>query len=80
MGLESCEVEAIVALSDMDKAKEFYVGLPGGPEEGDGGITYSMRLGDGDPRLCLAGASLKTPDASSPVVKSDRFHPALASA
>jgi hypothetical protein len=43
MGLESCKVEAIVAVSDMDKAKGFYEGklrLPGGPEEGDGGITY----------------------------------------
>jgi catechol 2,3-dioxygenase-like lactoylglutathione lyase family enzyme len=43
MGLESCRVEAIVAVSDMAKAREFYegkLGLPGGPEAGDGGITY----------------------------------------
>jgi catechol 2,3-dioxygenase-like lactoylglutathione lyase family enzyme len=43
MGLESCKVEAIVAVSDMGKAKDFYegkLGLPGGPEELDGGITY----------------------------------------
>ncbi|HEY6672481.1 MAG TPA: VOC family protein, partial [Solirubrobacterales bacterium] len=34
---------AIVAVTDMDKAKEFYeskLGLPGGPEQADGGITY----------------------------------------
>jgi catechol 2,3-dioxygenase-like lactoylglutathione lyase family enzyme len=43
MGLESCKVEAIIAVSDMAKAKEFYegrLGLPGGPETDDGGITY----------------------------------------
>jgi catechol 2,3-dioxygenase-like lactoylglutathione lyase family enzyme len=43
MGLESCKVEAIVAISDMARAKEFYegkLGLPGGPEAGDGGVTY----------------------------------------
>ena len=43
MGLESCKVEAIVAVTDMDEAKEFYggkLGLPSGPEQPDGGITY----------------------------------------
>jgi catechol 2,3-dioxygenase-like lactoylglutathione lyase family enzyme len=43
MRLESCKVEAIVAVSDMAKAKEFYegkLGLPGGPEGDDGGVTY----------------------------------------
>lgn len=43
MGLERSRVEAIVAVSDMTKAKEFYegkLGLPGGPEGEDGGITY----------------------------------------
>lgn len=48
MGLESCRVEAIVAVSDMSRAKDFYegrLGLPGGSEEGDGGITY--RCADG---------------------------------
>jgi catechol 2,3-dioxygenase-like lactoylglutathione lyase family enzyme len=39
MGLESCKVEATVAVSDMEKAKEFYegkLGLSGGTEEPDG--------------------------------------------
>jgi catechol 2,3-dioxygenase-like lactoylglutathione lyase family enzyme len=43
MGLESCKVEAIVAVSDMGTAKDFYegkLGLAGGTESGDGGITY----------------------------------------
>jgi catechol 2,3-dioxygenase-like lactoylglutathione lyase family enzyme len=43
MTLESCKVEAIIAASDMAKAKEFYegvLGLSGGPETQDGGITY----------------------------------------
>jgi catechol 2,3-dioxygenase-like lactoylglutathione lyase family enzyme len=43
MGLESLKVEAIVAVSDMAKAKEFYegkLGLPAGQEAGDGGVTY----------------------------------------
>jgi catechol 2,3-dioxygenase-like lactoylglutathione lyase family enzyme len=43
MGLESCKVEAIVAVSEMSKARDFYegkLGLPGGPEEADGGVTY----------------------------------------
>jgi catechol 2,3-dioxygenase-like lactoylglutathione lyase family enzyme len=48
MGLESCKVEAIVAVSDMGKAKDFYestLGLPGGAEEPDGGITYECAGG-----------------------------------
>jgi catechol 2,3-dioxygenase-like lactoylglutathione lyase family enzyme len=43
MGLESCKVEAVIAVSDMAKAKDFYegtLGLPGGPEGDDGGVTY----------------------------------------
>jgi catechol 2,3-dioxygenase-like lactoylglutathione lyase family enzyme len=43
MGLDSCRVEATVAVSDMAKAKEFYegkLGLSGGTEEPDGGVTY----------------------------------------
>jgi catechol 2,3-dioxygenase-like lactoylglutathione lyase family enzyme len=43
MGLENLKVEAIVAVSDMAKAKEFYegkLGLKGGPEVADGGVTY----------------------------------------
>jgi catechol 2,3-dioxygenase-like lactoylglutathione lyase family enzyme len=43
MGLESCKVEAIIAVSDMERARDFYegkLGLPGGPAGDDGGITY----------------------------------------
>jgi catechol 2,3-dioxygenase-like lactoylglutathione lyase family enzyme len=43
MGLESCKVEAIIAVSDMDRARDFYqgkLGLPGGPAGDDGGVTY----------------------------------------
>jgi catechol 2,3-dioxygenase-like lactoylglutathione lyase family enzyme len=43
MGLDSCKVEATVAVSDMAKAKEFYegkLGLGGGTDEPDGGVTY----------------------------------------
>jgi catechol 2,3-dioxygenase-like lactoylglutathione lyase family enzyme len=43
MGLDSCKVEAIVAVSDVDEAKEFYEGKLGfgdGTDEPDGGITY----------------------------------------
>jgi catechol 2,3-dioxygenase-like lactoylglutathione lyase family enzyme len=48
MGLENCKVEAIIAVKDMDRAKEFYegkLGLSGGPVGDDGGITY--RCADG---------------------------------
>ena len=48
MGLSDGVVEAVIAVSDMDKAKEFYegkLGLSGGTEEGDGGVTYTC--GDG---------------------------------
>ena len=48
MGLESCKVEATVAVSDMGKAKEFYegkLGLAGGTEEPDGGVTYQCAGG-----------------------------------
>ena len=48
MTLKSCKVEAIVAASDMAKAKEFYegvLGLSGGPETQDGGITYECAEG-----------------------------------
>jgi catechol 2,3-dioxygenase-like lactoylglutathione lyase family enzyme len=41
-------VEAIVTASDMAKAKEFYegvLGLSGGPETQDGGITYECAEG-----------------------------------
>jgi catechol 2,3-dioxygenase-like lactoylglutathione lyase family enzyme len=43
MALESCKVEAIVAVKDMARAREFYegkLGLAGGPEGDDGGVTY----------------------------------------
>jgi catechol 2,3-dioxygenase-like lactoylglutathione lyase family enzyme len=43
MDLKSCTVQAIIAVTDMAKAKEFYegaLGLSGGPETQDGGITY----------------------------------------
>jgi catechol 2,3-dioxygenase-like lactoylglutathione lyase family enzyme len=48
MTLKSCKVEAIVAASDMAKAREFYegvLGLSGGPETQDGGITYECAEG-----------------------------------
>jgi catechol 2,3-dioxygenase-like lactoylglutathione lyase family enzyme len=43
MGLERCKVEAIIAVSDLGRARDFYegkLGLPGGPEGDDGGVTY----------------------------------------
>jgi catechol 2,3-dioxygenase-like lactoylglutathione lyase family enzyme len=43
MGLASYRVSAAIPVTDMGKAKEFYegtLGLSGGHEEGDGGITY----------------------------------------
>jgi catechol 2,3-dioxygenase-like lactoylglutathione lyase family enzyme len=43
MDLQDCEVGAMVPVSDMSRAKEFYegtLGLSGGTEEGDGGVTY----------------------------------------
>ena len=55
MGLESCKVEAIIAVSDMAKAKDFYegtLGLPGGPE----GMTAASPINarrDADPHLPL---------------------------
>jgi catechol 2,3-dioxygenase-like lactoylglutathione lyase family enzyme len=45
MALSDSRVEAVVAVSDMTKAKEFYegtLGLSGGQEEDDGGITYAV--------------------------------------
>jgi catechol 2,3-dioxygenase-like lactoylglutathione lyase family enzyme len=43
MGLSDYKVGSAVPVSDMGKAKEFYegkLGLSGGEEQGDGGITY----------------------------------------
>jgi catechol 2,3-dioxygenase-like lactoylglutathione lyase family enzyme len=43
MGLSDSRVEATVAVSDLDRAKEFYegkLGLSGGIDQTDGGRTY----------------------------------------
>jgi catechol 2,3-dioxygenase-like lactoylglutathione lyase family enzyme len=43
MGLSDSPVEAVVAVSDMERAKEFYegtLGLSGGVDQDDGGRTY----------------------------------------
>ena len=43
MGLSDAKVEPAIPVSDMAKAKEFYegkLGLSGGRDIGDGGITY----------------------------------------
>jgi catechol 2,3-dioxygenase-like lactoylglutathione lyase family enzyme len=43
MGLQDCRVGVAVPVSDMATAKEFYegkLGLTGGEEGGDGGVTY----------------------------------------
>src|ERR671919_36753 len=43
MRLSDAKVGPAIAVSDMSRAKEFYeskLGLSGGEEEGDGGITY----------------------------------------
>jgi catechol 2,3-dioxygenase-like lactoylglutathione lyase family enzyme len=43
MSLSAAPVEAIIAVTDMGKAKEFYedkLGLTGGTDSGDGGRTY----------------------------------------
>jgi catechol 2,3-dioxygenase-like lactoylglutathione lyase family enzyme len=48
MRLQNSKVEAIVAVSDMAGAKEFYegkLGLHGGPEGADGGVTYECAGG-----------------------------------
>ena len=44
MSLANSEVGAVIAVSDMGRATEFYegkLGLSGGVEQGDGGKTYS---------------------------------------
>ncbi|MGH3132156.1 MAG: VOC family protein [Gaiellaceae bacterium] len=44
MGLSDSPVGAVIAVSDMDRAKEFYegkLGLSGGKDQGDGGRTYT---------------------------------------
>jgi catechol 2,3-dioxygenase-like lactoylglutathione lyase family enzyme len=48
MGLSDGRVEAVVAVSDMGKAKEFYegkLGLSGGEDQGDGGTSYTCAGG-----------------------------------
>jgi catechol 2,3-dioxygenase-like lactoylglutathione lyase family enzyme len=48
MGLQDSSVGAMVPVNDMAKAKEFYegpLGLAGGTEEGDGGVTYEFAEG-----------------------------------
>jgi catechol 2,3-dioxygenase-like lactoylglutathione lyase family enzyme len=43
MGLSDSQVESTIAVSDMDRAKEFYegkLGLSRGEDGGDGGRTY----------------------------------------
>lgn len=48
MGLSGAKVEPTVPVSDMAKAKGFYegkLGLSGGREIGDGGITYPCGAG-----------------------------------
>jgi catechol 2,3-dioxygenase-like lactoylglutathione lyase family enzyme len=43
MSLSASRVGATIAVSDMEKAKEFYegkLGLSGGEDQGDGGRTY----------------------------------------
>ena len=48
MGLSDSRVYATIAVSDMDRAKEFYegkVGLSGGEDQPDGGHTYPCGAG-----------------------------------
>jgi catechol 2,3-dioxygenase-like lactoylglutathione lyase family enzyme len=48
LGLSDAKVEPAIPVSDMAKAKEFYegkLGLSGGREIGDGGITYPCGAG-----------------------------------
>jgi catechol 2,3-dioxygenase-like lactoylglutathione lyase family enzyme len=44
MGLNDSPVGAVIAVSDIDRAKEFYegkLGLSGGEDQPDGGVRYS---------------------------------------
>lgn len=48
MSLRDSRVEAVVAVSDMASAKEFYegkLGLSGGEDQPDGGVTYACGEG-----------------------------------
>lgn len=48
MGLQDCKVGVTVPVSEMARATEFYegkLGLSGGQEQGDGGVTYQFAEG-----------------------------------
>ena len=48
MGLSESPVSTAIAVSDMDRAKQFYegkLGLSGGKDEVDGGVTYTCADG-----------------------------------
>jgi catechol 2,3-dioxygenase-like lactoylglutathione lyase family enzyme len=48
MGVQDCRVGATVPVTDMARAKEFYegqLGLSGGVERGDGGVSYDCDAG-----------------------------------
>jgi catechol 2,3-dioxygenase-like lactoylglutathione lyase family enzyme len=48
MGLSDSPVSTAIAVSDMDRAREFYegkLGLSGGKDEVDGGVTYACADG-----------------------------------
>ncbi len=48
MGLQDCKVGVTVPVTDMETAKEFYegkLGLAGGTQQGDGGVTYQFAEG-----------------------------------
>ncbi len=48
MAIQDCQVGATIPVTDMAKAKEFYegkLGLSGGTERGDGGVTYDCAGG-----------------------------------
>ena len=48
MGLSDSPVSTAIAVSDLDRAKEFYegkLGLSGGKDEVDGGVTYACGEG-----------------------------------
>ena len=50
MAFSDGKVEAVVPVSDLAKAREFYegtLGLSGGKEEDDGGVTYQAGGGGG---------------------------------
>jgi catechol 2,3-dioxygenase-like lactoylglutathione lyase family enzyme len=66
MRLSDAKVEAVIAVSDMSRAKEFYeskLGLSGGEEQGDGGTRYPCGEGTSvhvypSPSASASGATL----------------------